>query len=99
VLPVLDAAGMLLGEIDIMKIRNVVFRIELYHHFKANQLMTEPKARLSDATPMADVMRAFDDTGANWLPVFDVDNRLMGYVSRQRIYTMYRKMVADMSED
>ena len=99
VLPVLDAAGMLLGEIDIMKIRNVVFRIELYHHFKAAQLMTEPKARLSDATPMAEVMRAFDKTGANWLPVFDVENRLMGYVSRQRIYTMYRKMVADMSED
>jgi CIC family chloride channel protein len=99
VLPVLDAAGMLLGEIDIMKIRNVVFRIELYHHFTAAQLMTEPKARLSDATPMAEVMRAFDKTGANWLPVFDVENRLMGYVSRQRIYTMYRKMVADMSED
>ena len=99
VLPVLDAAGKLLGEIDIMNIRNVVFRIELYHHFKAAQLMTEPKARLSDATPMADVMRAFDKTGANWLPVFDVENRLMGYVSRQRIYTMYRKMVADMSED
>ena len=99
VLPVLDAAGKLLGEIDIMKIRNVVFRIELYHHFTATQLMTEPKARLSDATPMAEVMRAFDRTGANWLPVFDVENRLMGYVSRQRIYTMYRKMVADMSED
>ena len=99
VLPVLDGAGMLLGEIDIMKIRNVVFRIELYHHFTASQLMTEPKARLSDATPMAEVMRAFDKTGANWLPVFDIENRLMGYVSRQRIYTMYRKMVADMSED
>ena len=99
VLPVLDAAGELLGEIDIMRIRNVVFRIELYHHFTAAQLMTEPKARLSDATPMAEVMSAFDNTGANWLPVFDVENRLMGYVSRQRIYTMYRKMVADMSED
>ena len=99
VLPVLDAAGMLLGEIDIMKIRNVVFRIELYHHFKAAQLMTEPKARLSDDTPMADVMRAFDNTGANWLPVFDVENRLTGYVSRQRLYTLYRRMVHDMSED
>jgi CIC family chloride channel protein len=99
VLPVLDAAGELLGEIDIMKIRNVVFRIELYHHFNAAQLMTEPKARLSDATPMAEVMQAFDNTGANWLPVFDVENRLKGYISRQRIYTMYRKMVADMSED
>ena len=99
VIPVLDAGGMLLGEIDIMKIRNVVFRIELYHHFTAAQLMTDPKARLSDALPMAEVMRAFDNTGANWLPVFDVENRLKGYVSRQRIYTMYRKMVADMSEE
>jgi len=90
---------MLLGEIDIMKIRNVVFRIELYHHFKASQLMTDPKALLSDTMPMADVMRAFDRTGANWLPVLDVESRLKGYISRQRIYTMYRKMVADMSED
>ena len=99
VLPVLDAGGKLLGEIDIMKIRNVVFRIELYHHFKASQLMTEPKALLNDGMPMRQVMRAFDRTGANWLPVLDVDNRLKGYISRQRIYTMYRKMVADMSED
>ena len=99
VIPVLDAGGMLLGEIDIMKIRNVMFRIELYHHFMASQLMTDPKARLSDTTPMVDVMRAFDRTGANWLPVLDVDNHLKGYISRQRIYTMYRKMVADMSED
>ncbi|WP_028912671.1 chloride channel protein [Prevotella sp. MA2016] len=99
VLPVLDAGGKLLGEIDIMKIRNVVFRIELYHHFKASQLMTEPKAILNDGMQMRQVMRDFDRTGANWLPVLDADNRLKGYISRQRIYTMYRKMVADMSED
>ena len=99
VLPVLDSGGMLLGEIDIMKIRNVLFRIELYHHFTAQQLMTEPKALLSDATPMADVMHAFDRTGANWLPVLDAESHLKGYISRQRIYTTYRKMVADMSEE
>ena len=99
VLPVLDAGGKLLGEIDIMKIRNVVFRIELYHHFKASQLMTDPKAILNDGMQMRQVMRAFDRTGANWLPVLDTENRLKGYISRQHIYTMYRKMVADMSED
>ena len=99
VLPVLDAGGKLLGEIDILKIRNVVFRIELYHHFKASQLMTDPKALLTDGMQMRQVMRAFDRTGANWLPVLDTENRLKGYISRQRIYTMYRKMVADMSED
>ncbi|MBO4721116.1 MAG: chloride channel protein [Prevotella sp.] len=99
VLPVLDAGGMLLGEVEIMKIRNVMFRIELYHHFKASQLMVEPKAILDDKMPMADVMRTFDRTRADWLPVLDTENHLKGYISRQRLYTLYRKMVHDMSED
>jgi CIC family chloride channel protein len=99
VLPVLDAAGQLLGEIDIMKIRNVVFRTELYHHFKASQLMVDPKALLTDTMPMAEVMQAFDNTRTDWLPVLDEDRHLKGYISRQRIYMVYRKMVADMSED
>jgi CIC family chloride channel protein len=99
VLPVLDAGGHLLGEVEIMKIRNVMFRIELYHHFTASQLMVEPKATLDDSTAMADVMRTFDRTRADWLPVLDAEGHLKGYISRQRIYTMYRKMVADMSED
>jgi CIC family chloride channel protein len=99
VLPVLDPSGVLLGEVEIMKIRNVMFRTELYHHFTSSQLMIEPKAMLSEATPMAEVMRTFDRTRADWLPVLDSDARLQGYISRQRVYTMYRKMVADMSED
>ena len=98
-LPVLDAAGGLLGEVEIMKIRNVMFRTELYQHFTASQLMIEPKATLSESTPMAQVMKTFDDTRADWLPVLDEEDHLKGYISRQRIYTMYRKMVADMSED
>jgi len=99
VLPVLDAAGTLLGEIDINKIRHVVFRIELYHHFTAAQLMKEPAATLSDASPMTQVMKTFDRTQAQWLPVLDSENHLKGYISRQRLYTQYRKMVADMSEE
>ena len=99
VIPVLDAAGNLLGEIDIAKNRNVVFRTELYHHFTAGQLMQEPPATLNDEALMADVMKAFDRTHADWLPVLDKDGHLKGYISRQRIYTQYRKMVADMSED
>ena len=99
VLPVLDAAGNLLGEIDIRKIRSVMFRIELYHHFKAQQLMTQPAATLNDDAPMTDVMKVFDKTHADWLAVLDRDHHFKGYVERQRMYGMYRKMVADMSED
>ena len=99
ILPVLDAAGTLLGEIDITKIRHVVFRIELYHHFSAYQLMQDPQATLSEGMTMTDVMRIFDMTHAQWLPVLDGENRLKGYISRQRLFTQYRKMVKDMSEE
>ena len=99
VLPVLDAAGTLLGEIDLITIRHVVFRIELYHHFNASQLMQEPAAILSDQAAMADVMRTFDRTHAQALPVIDSESRLKGYISRQRLYMQYRKMVKDLSEE
>jgi CIC family chloride channel protein len=99
VLPVLDGGGMLLGEVDIMHIRKVMFRIELYHHFTASQLMEPPVATLTDTQPMSSVMKTFERTNAEWLPVVDTNNHLKGYVSRQRLYTLYRKMVHDMSED
>lgn len=99
VIPVVDAAGSLLGEIDITKIRHVVFRIELYHHFTASQLMKQPSAVLNDSLPMTVVMNTFDATHADYLPVLDRDGHLKGYLSRQHVFTQYRKMVADMSED
>jgi len=99
VLPVTDAAGKLLGEIDIIKIRHVVFRTELYHHFMAAQLMVQPNATLSDDTPMSEVMKTFERTQADWLPVLDQHYHLKGYISRRRMYDAYRKMVHDLSQD
>lgn len=99
IMPVLDPAGTLLGEIDLSSIRHIVFRIELYHHFTASQLMQEPKAELKDGESMADVMKVFEKTQADWLPVLDNENHLKGYVSRRRLYNHYRHMVADLSED
>ncbi len=99
ILPVLDPAGNLLGEINIGKLRHVVFRTELYHHFRAHQLMLPPTVTPSDGMPMTEVMKVFDRTQADGLPVLDSDDRLKGYVSRQRLYAAYRKMVADMSQE
>ena len=98
-LPVLDDAGNLLGEVDLQKIRNIVFRTELYHHFTVSQLMSQPSATLGVNDPMEDVMETFDKTDAQMLPVVDLDGRLIGYISRSHLYTEYRQMVADMSAD
>lgn len=99
VLPVLDDAGNLLGEIDITKLRHIVFRTELYHHFKVKQLMSQPEATLSVNDTMEIVMKKFDQTDSAMLPVLDNENHLLGYISRTHMYTMYRNMVADLSED
>ena len=98
-LPVLDQGGTLLGEVDLSKIRNVMFRTELYNHFKVAQLMSPPAATLGVDDPMEDVMHKFDETDAAVLPVTDTDAHLIGYISRTRMYATYRKMVADMSAE
>ncbi|MBQ6203101.1 MAG: chloride channel protein [Prevotella sp.] len=98
-LPVLDEAGNLLGEIDLQKIRNIVFRTELYHHFTVVQLMSQPAALLGVNDPMEDVMMTFDKTDAQMLPVVDVEGKLIGYITRSHLYTQYRQMVADMSAE
>lgn len=98
-LPVLDAAGNLLGQIELDKIRHIVFRTELYHHFRVSQLMTPPPVLLRLGDPMEDVMTAFDKYNAQQLPVMDDDGHLYGYISRSHLLAQYRKMVADMSNE
>lgn len=98
-LPVLDQAGVLLGVIDITKIRHIIFRTELYQHFTVRQLMMQPAAVLTEHDSMDEVMQKFDKTDAAQLPVVDVAGVLKGYISRTRIYSMYRQIVADMSAE
>ncbi|NPD82850.1 chloride channel protein [Prevotella sp. PINT] len=99
VLPVVDAGNHLLGEIDMLKLRHIIFRTELYHRFQVRQLMSDPPATLNVNDPMEKTMKAFDKTNAQQLPVVDIDNVLIGYVSRSHVYSLYRKMVADMSTE
>ena len=98
-LPVVDKGGVLLGVIDITRIRHIIFRSELYTRFKVKQLMLQPSAVLSDHEPMQEVMKKFDETDAAQLPVVDVNGVLKGYISRTRLYSTYRQIVADMSAE
>ena len=99
ILPVLDEGGKFMGEIDMSKLRHIIFRTELYHHFKVKQLISQPPCVLSVNDPMETVMKNFDQTDAGMLPVLETDGTLRGYVSRSHLYSTYRKMVADMSAE
>lgn len=98
-IPVLNSGGELLGEVDITKIRHIMFRTELYTKFHVQQIMTPVPAKLSINDRMEDVMRKFEIKNTNYLPVVDTDNHLTGYISRTRAFSMYRKMVEDFSNE
>ena len=98
-IPVLDDAGVLKGVIDITRLRHIIFRTELYNHFTVSQLMIQPSATLGENERMDEVMDKFDKTDAAQLPVVDVNGVLKGYISRTKIYEVYRKIVADMSAE
>ena len=91
--------GNLVGEIDITKLRHVIFRTELYNRFTVGQLMSPPAATIVVNDPMEYVMKVFATTGAQSLPVVDVEGALYGYISRTRLFNMYRQLVADYSEE
>lgn len=99
IFPVVGGDGVLLGIVQMDDIRNIMFRQELYHRFKVDRLMTLPPARLSVNDPMEVVMRKFDDTNAWNLPVDDGDGKYMGFVSKSKVFSTYRQVLVDMSED
>lgn len=98
-IPVLDDGGKLLAEIDVTKIRQIMFRTELYNRFKVSQIMTPVPSQVGVNDSMKDVMRKFENTNTNYMPVVDVNGILIGYIARTRAYSMYRKMVADFSQE
>lgn len=98
-IPVLNTDGALLGEVDITKIRHIMFRTELYTKFAVMQIMTPVQAKVNINDRMEDVMKKFEEKDTNFLPVVNIDNHLVGYVSRTRVFSLYRKTVADFSNE
>lgn len=98
-IPVVNDAGIFLGIVDIINIRQVMFRIELYQRFTVGQLMEQPKAIINEKDDMETVMNKFETSREHILPVVDGSGMLQGIVSRERIYSLYRKMVADRSDE
>lgn len=97
--PVVDGEGKLMGIVILDDIRNIMFRQELYHRFQVSSLMTSPPVRLSVRDSMDIVMQKFDDTKAWNLPVIDDDGKYVGFVSKSKIFTVYRKVLVDFSTE
>ena len=97
--PVTDDQGMLLGIVQLDDIRNIMFRPDLYRRVNVDRFMARPPAKLTIGTPMEQVMRTFDDTGAWNLPVIDEEGHYVGFVSKSKIFNSYRQVLKHYTYD
>lgn len=97
--PVIDDGGELLGVVQLDDIRNIMFRTDLYRKLAVNRFMSTPPARILLGSPMENVMKVFDDTGAWNLPVVDQDGKYVGFVSKSKIFNSYRQVLKHYSYD
>jgi len=98
IFPVIDDEGHLKGIITLDDIREIMFRHEMYENVKVNQLMRPAPAIVSRGESMADVMKKFDETGAWNLPVID-DGKYLGFLSKSKIFSIYRRLLIDQSKE
>lgn len=99
IFPVTNDHGDFLGMVLMDNIRHIMFRQELYHHFKVERLMTSPPARLYDTDSMEQVMEKFDETEAWNLPVINEEGKYLGFVSKSKVFNAYREMMVHLSEE
>ncbi|MBO4550152.1 MAG: chloride channel protein, partial [Bacteroidaceae bacterium] len=74
-------------------------RTELYRDFSVSGLMKEPEALLTVNDAMDEVVSVFDRTGAWTLPVVDDEGIFVGFIRKSTVFSVYRQMLADLSND
>jgi CIC family chloride channel protein len=94
---VVDAEQRLLGVITLNDIRSMIFEPES-QGILLKDLLKQPSAILQSDAPMTKVIKEFDSTGADHLPVVNEDGRFAGFVSKARLFEKYRLQVAQVKD-
>ena len=90
--------GHYLGEVRVEEIRNIMFRPELYQRFSIQKLMVSPPEKVDINDSMESVMNKFERSNAWNLPVLDGD-KYVGYVSKSKIFSAYRSVLVEFSDE
>lgn len=87
------------GIIKLDTIRNIMFHPELYDKIKVSELVFRPDFTVRLDESMESVATKFTNSDKFNIAVLDSDNHYLGFVSRAKVFSTYRKMSKDLSED
>jgi CIC family chloride channel protein len=98
IFPVVDEKDKFYGIIIMDQVRDIMFRPELYDDTYVRNLMFMPTNTVQIDEPMEEVAQKFQHSGKYNLVVLDKD-KYLGFVSRANVFSKYRELLKDFSED
>jgi CIC family chloride channel protein len=96
--PVVNDEGELVGVINMDDVRDIIFNKELYEKVTIVEIMQTPPAIIDRDDNMGKVLETFEETGTWNLPI-TYQNKYIGFISRSKIFTSYRNLLKEFSDD
>ncbi|HLW21500.1 MAG TPA: CBS domain-containing protein, partial [Cyclobacteriaceae bacterium] len=98
IFPVVNEEGILQGVVTLDDIRDIMFDRKKQERLVVRSLMCKPPGHIESTDDMQIVMDKFEDTGAWNLPVVE-NGRYIGFISKSRIFNVYRKKLIKQHQD
>ncbi len=98
IFPVVDEFNILEGVVLLDDVRDKMFNPDLYDKLTVRDLMIIPPSYIDLSERGDAVLSAFERTGAWNLPVLD-KGQYVGFISKSRIFTAYRELLKQFSEE
>jgi len=98
IFPVVDGKGRFLGIVKLDNVRQVMFQQELYNSLYVRDFMFSPKYQVDIYEDVDEVVNKFQISGQYNLVVLR-DGYYIGFVSRAKVFSKYRRMLKHFSED
>lgn len=96
---VIDDKQLFVGLLVMDDHREMIFRQELYDSVFVRDLMLVPEPVVYDTDTSEEIIRKFKVSGNFNLPVITRDRRYLGFLSKAKMLSAYKDVVAEESED
>ncbi len=97
--PVVDDDNVFKGMVSMVDIRKIIFKPQLYDEILVDKLMVQPAITVRPSETMSDIASKLHKTSMYNIPVLDENGKYLGFVSRANVFSEYRKLLKDFSED
>ena len=98
VFPVVDNENNFNGLVILDDIRHIMFQSEMYDNTYIRNLMFMPPVLVNKSDTMEEVASKFQHSGKYVMPVLE-DGRYIGFVSRANVFSKYRRLLKEYSDD